>query len=611
MPQHIIDAAGGIPLFIEELTLAFLDSRRALLQRVDSPSRRLNAPLAVLPIGMHAALLGQIDRLGEERAIAQICAVLGQTFRHDVLASVAEMSGSDLNFALERLMDAGLLQRPTGAVPAYKFKHPLMQEALYSTVSAEDCKSIHLKAAEAIKAMEAQSSIEPEVLAHHLARAGEPMESARWWLKAGHAALAQSAKLDAIEHLKRGLKLLRNAPPSSERDNLERQLLIASGPALMAVHGASAPEPQRAFERAMKLTDDATPVSERLQILAGLCNIRWVRSELYAGLAVAQQFFELAQASQCQLNLAHCMMGRVLAPLGELAAAKEHFEAVVEDYRNQKEYDAGRRIDELVVALAYLSRIYFSLGYPDQATAACDEALSVASNGADALSIAIALGARIFLATHCADAEDASVHINMAIAHRAAHKLPLFEHWANFNRGALFARLGNVEEGIKLMELAIAKADARQSPMFRPFQLHCLASAYLQFGNFSQAILKLDEGLLVVEKTGEYWSEPSMRRVRGEVLMALGRRAEAYQNFEIAMTKARRYGVMIEVLRIATALARHAENGAEAKEARELLRTVYAGFKEGHNTPDLRAAREQLALLDCKGNRDDEARHSA
>ncbi len=282
------------------------------------------------------------------------------------------------------------------------------------------------------------------------------------------------------------------------------------------------------------------------------------------------------------------------------------------DYRNQKENDSGhRRADELVVALSYLSRVYFSLGYPDQAAAACNEALSAASSGVDAVSMAIALGARIFLATHCADVEDASIHINMAIAHRAAHELPLFEHWANFNRGALLARLGNAEEGIKLMQLATANADTRQSPMFRPFQLQCIAGAYLQLGNFKQAIIKLDEGLSVVKKTGENWSEPSLRRVRGEVLIALGRRAEAYQNFEIAMRKARRCGAMLEVLRIATALARHAAGAKEAEEAHELLFTIYAGLEEGHDAPDLRAAREQLALFECKGNRDDEARHSA
>ncbi len=323
MPEQIIDASGGIPLFVEELTKAFLDIG-APLGLDGQPSRRLNAPLGVLPINIHAALLAQLDHLGEEKPVAQICAVLGQSFSREVLASVTGMSDGELNLALDRLMDAGLIMRATGSA-TYKFKQPLAKDAVYSTLSAEDCKLLHFQAAQAIKAIPAQREREPEALAHHLSRAGENMEAAQWWLQAGRAALARSAKPDAVEHLNRGLKLLRSTPHSSDRDHLERQLLIAIGPALVTVHGSGAPEPLRAFERAMKLTDDTTPVRERLQILAGLCNIRWVRSELYAGLALARQFFELAQASQIQAQLGALHDGPSFGANGRACCGKGAF----------------------------------------------------------------------------------------------------------------------------------------------------------------------------------------------------------------------------------------------------------------------------------------------
>jgi tetratricopeptide (TPR) repeat protein len=266
---------------------------------------------------------------------------------------------------------------------------------------------------------------------------------------------------------------------------------------------------------------------------------------------------------------------------------------------------------EFVFALSYLSRVYFALGCLDQAAAACNEALAAARRSADAVSIAIALLARMFLATHSADIEDAAAYVEEASAHYAAHGLPLFEQWAIFNRGALLVRLGNIEAGIKLMQSSIVQADARQSPMFRPFQLQCIGGAYLQLGNFDQAIANVDEGLSIVAETGEKWSEPGLHRTRGEILMALGRRPEAYDNFKVAMTAARRQGAALEMLRIATALARYAASAKEVGEARELLSAIYAKLEEGRDTIALRAAREQLAILEGKGSGDDQARHSA
>jgi hypothetical protein len=77
------------------------------------------------------------------------------------------------------------------------------------------------------------------------------------------------------------------------------------------------------------------------------------------------------------------------------------------------------------------------------------------------------------------------------------------------------------------------------------------------------------------------------------------------------MTAARRQGAALEMLRIATALARYAASAKEVGEARELLSAIYAKLEEGRDTIALRAAREQLAILEGKGSGDDQARHSA
>jgi class 3 adenylate cyclase len=88
MADQIIDRTDGVPLFIEELTKAVIESGVV----VDSGDRYTAtgpvAPLAI-PTSLHASLLARLDRLAPTREVAQIGAALGRQFssaRHPPVA---------------------------------------------------------------------------------------------------------------------------------------------------------------------------------------------------------------------------------------------------------------------------------------------------------------------------------------------------------------------------------------------------------------------------------------------------------------------------------------------------------------------------------------------
>src|SRR5215831_9584876 len=134
---EIVERTDGVPLFVEELTKAVLESA--------GQSDRVNAVLGVaslaaqsVPATLHASLMARLDRLGPvPKETAQIGAVLGREFSYELIEAVAQRPARELQAALGRLSDAGLLfSRGTAPHAFYLFKHALVQDAAYGTLLA-------------------------------------------------------------------------------------------------------------------------------------------------------------------------------------------------------------------------------------------------------------------------------------------------------------------------------------------------------------------------------------------------------------------------------------------------------------------------------------------
>src|SRR3954467_10355306 len=65
-----------------------------------------------VPATLHASLMARLDRLGHiAKEVAQIGAVLGREFSHELIRHAAPCPEADLLAALNRLVEAGLLFR--------------------------------------------------------------------------------------------------------------------------------------------------------------------------------------------------------------------------------------------------------------------------------------------------------------------------------------------------------------------------------------------------------------------------------------------------------------------------------------------------------------------
>jgi predicted ATPase len=252
--QEIAERTDSVPLFVEELTKAVLESGA---QGVAALSAVQHAPLSV-PASLYASLIARLDRLGPDaKDVAQTSAAIGREFAHELLASIADLPEPLLREALDRLTNSGLLLvRGTPPELTYLFKHALVQDAAYATLLRGRRQELHRRIAKAVEAFPERSEAQPDLLAHHFSEAGLMEPAVDYWLKAGQQALARSAMAEAEALLRRGLGLLASLPDSPRRREQELDLQTALGPILTAVQSPGATAVFDAFARARQLCDE-------------------------------------------------------------------------------------------------------------------------------------------------------------------------------------------------------------------------------------------------------------------------------------------------------------------------------------------------------------------
>ena len=127
----VIERTGGVPLFVEELTRALLETGKEKLSARE------------IPVTLHDSLMARLDRLGPAKEVAHVGAVIGGEFSYELIRAVHPVAENDLQEALRILTDADLLYvRGIAPEATYQFKHALIRAPLMrhcSKVAAKNC----------------------------------------------------------------------------------------------------------------------------------------------------------------------------------------------------------------------------------------------------------------------------------------------------------------------------------------------------------------------------------------------------------------------------------------------------------------------------------------
>ena len=600
---EIVERTDGVPLFVEELTKAVLESATQS-DRVAAVLATTSAAALSVPATLHASLVARLDRLGPmPKEIAQIGAVLGREFSYELIEPVAQRPERELQAALDQLGDAGLLFcRGTAPHASYLFKHALVQDAAYSTLLRRRRQELHARVAAVLEGHFADLvERQPELLAHHFTSAGDPERAVDQWLKAGRHAAARFTYREAIAHFERGLGLLRSLEGSPVRDGREIELQLALGLCLFTAKGALAAKP--AHMRALELAESSGEPQQQFEALYGVWQS--TRDNVSGGIAAAvplsERLLRMAERDGDDgLRLqAHHSGWTTWFHAGDPAKTREHADAGRLLYDPEKH--ASHRLvygghDPGVCAQISGAWAESLLGYPDNALASISKGLALAERIAHPFTLGFALlfSSQVYLNRR--EPERALRHLDAAEAVAAEQRLS-FNLEPGMLRGAALLGQGAVDEAIACIREGVAKWTRLGRTLNLPFGLASLAEGLARRGERVAALAALREGLEIADATGEHKWDAELHRLTGTVLLAENKLGEGQAALHQAIRIAQAQQAKLLELRAARDLAWLWGEQHRRTEARDLLAPIYGWFTEGFDTPDLKEAKALLEEL--------------
>jgi class 3 adenylate cyclase/tetratricopeptide (TPR) repeat protein len=599
---EIVERTDGVPLFVEELTKAVLEAG----PRDEDATRSVSSaplPAFAVPPTLHASLIARLDRLGPTaKEVAQASAAIGREFSYELVAPVTQKSDVDVQTALARLSDAGLIFcRGTPPKASFLFKHALVRDAAYGTLLRGQRKQLHLRIANEIERGEPDAaSNQPERLAYHFQEAGEHASAFGYWLAAGDFAARRSASREAVSHYQSAMGLLSRLPDSGQVLERELDLRMNLGNALMQSEGYTSLKALEHYNRARVIATELGQIDR--YVLALVVSAGPFPQGRYADVIDALTSISPAQLAEVQpITKIHygAYLGVVHFLLARFSAAWDAIEAAIRldnmvNCTHVRPFGGG---DPAIVLRTYGNFVRIAQGYPVQGRRLIDEAVSIAQSRGHAFTIIWAKlheTAVLVARGEFALAEERATEL-MEECERHGYEARVGNTLVL--RGSARVRLGQINEGVRDLrrglELWIAAGGKFHASHYSANCAHHLIK--------QDCYQEAEEFVLCGEKiqreTEERCYEAELLRLRATLLSVNGRCAEASEHLCEAIKIAERSGAKLFELRAATTLARLWCDQGKRTEARDLLAPIYGWFTEGFDTPDLKEAKALLGEL--------------
>ncbi|HXV43042.1 MAG TPA: hypothetical protein VEC96_08255, partial [Anaerolineae bacterium] len=199
--------AGGNPLYVEELCQALQQAEAVLLDRESGEARGIGVEPA-LPLSLHGLLLARLDELPlTHQDVLKRAAVMGQAFEYAGLLKLCQpqLSEAEVELALEEAVQAAFLTVLQQGV--YQFNHPLLQEAIYTTLAFSQRQNWHTQAGDWLFESQPDPDQSLELIAYHYLQGSEVEKAARFARRAGDKARECGAYAGATAYYTKVLAL--------------------------------------------------------------------------------------------------------------------------------------------------------------------------------------------------------------------------------------------------------------------------------------------------------------------------------------------------------------------------------------------------------------------
>ena len=606
------DKTEGNPLFMTDLVRDLRD--RGVVVR-DGDGWVLAREVADfehgLPASVRSMVQRKIDALAkEERELLVVASVQGVQFDTAVVASALGTDAAEVEQRLDVLERVHAFVRLVGeeSLPdetpssQYRFVHALYQNGLYESLRPVRRAALSGSVARALAAAH-QRDLAPVAaeLALLFETARDFANAARHFLAAAGKSADIFADKEAITLARRGLDAHHKVPQTPEGAQLELELQLQLGRSLIRTQGYASPDVERAYTRARELCEHVGDPLRLFLVLHGLWQFYCVKGDLGKGTDLAEQLFRLATETGDDklLAISHRTFGTPFLHRARYRDAIAHMDEAVarDDPAQRKRVISLTGTDVATGALCWSALSLWLLGHPDQAMARVTQAVTHARTLRHPFSLAHALVVEGWHRHLCRDVRGVQAAADEALAIATERQ---FEYWiaiARVLRSWAASELGDVQGGIADLRTGLASFTRSGALLNAPHFQSMLAEALLRDRQWDEAIVVVDECLMLAHRNDDRYWEPELLRLEGVARLALDDAAAAEGCFQRAIGLAREQDARLLELRATTALGRLWRSQGRGSEARDALAAIHGWFTEGHESADLRDARALLAEL--------------
>ena len=534
----------GNPLFMVNAANYLLESGLIVLRE---NMWELSVDIANVELGVPDNIKQMIERHvehldAETQRTLEAASVAGVEFSTPALAagleeepSVVEARLNELARQRQYIQECGMQELPNGdVVTRFGFVHAVYQNVLYDRLPAARRVKLHRLIAERGEEVYGARAVEISAeLAMHFER-GRDYKRAAYYFKTGaNNAIRRFAYQEAVDLARRGIELISNLPPTREILNEALCLHLTLGVPLIAIEGYASPNVGKVYTKARELYDQLGDSPDVSEVLWGLWTFHTLSAELETARDIAEEFLQLSERLPYP-GLAmrgHWAMEITFTHLGNFELAVDHYEKALALYDPSQHRDDSflYALNPGVAMPCFAAWALWFLGRTDEAVVRMDEAVALASELSEPQGVAHAQLFACILHQLRDDRELTQQYAEAVVEVSHAHGLVLYGAMADVMKGWTLSESGCEQQGIDQMRAGLAALEATGTALVRPYFLALLAETLLNLERIDEASELLEEATAMVSSNGERYYEAELYRLKGELLLKQGEKANAQE----------------------------------------------------------------------------------
>ena len=518
----------GVPLYVEELTQMMIDDQ-LLVDSGEWMDLSENVKKALLPITLKDLLTTRLNRLGVARETAQIAASIGREFSYDLLMKSSTKDEAAIQGDIDLLVNTDFVFRQRKVQgEVYIFRHSLIRDAAYDSLTKPLRKETHRRIAEAMELDLDSNEAFPGVLAQHWAGAEEYEKAIGVALVATNTLARQSANREVVNlchHCLEWLKRLEVSGETLEREFELRQVLITN---LAVVEGYGSERVGQQLEAISGLLEVIETKEVMWPSLFIYSSYYMMRGDTAGALKIANRLAEEADrlGSTKWVIIASVFLGIQYFNYGEFLNAEKVLTKSLDLFDESEHGDLvyQQGIDQSILACSILGCVYAFLNRPEDAKLLENKALA-RSNKLEHVHTK----AHMYLGFGCMhyylrERDEVAKYSRLLIELNEENGLSMFTNYALILNSWACNDLENAKE-------AMAREEASGMFSMRSFWYSVIASLEINLRLFSQAQNRLIKCLNFIGTSDGPQYQAELHRMLGEVYFEKGQLIRSEQEF--------------------------------------------------------------------------------